>query len=116
MKFFLFIKSAPAYVEYHSYIISTLRALVKKNHHISAVFFSDAGASLASKKYALASVQKQIQDMYLALKKDFGAELLCCGQAFRALGLEPDDVHEEFTLSGNLELTQYFCECEVLQF
>lgn len=116
MDFLIFIKSAPAYADYHAYIVETVRALCIKNHKIRAVFFSDAGACIASKNYTLSSVQKQIQDMYQALKKDYGIELLCCGQAFRSLGLLPKDLHEDFTLSGNLELSQYFCACEVVQF
>ena len=115
MKFFVVVRTAPAYVPYHSYVASTLKSLVNKGHGLTAVFFTDGGASLASAMHAAGTNAKNIQDMYLALKSG-EMPFLCCGQAFRALGLAEEDLHEEFALSGNLELTQCFCAYKTLEF
>lgn len=115
MKYFVVIRTAPKNLELHTYIKDTLEALLDLGSEIAAVFFTEQGASIASKNFAQNSVEAQIQRAYLSLK-DRGVELLCCGGAFRGLGLRNEDIQEGIALAGNLELSQLFAQYQALEF
>ncbi len=115
MKYFVVIRTAPKNLELHSYIRDTLEALLDLGSEIAAVFFTEQGASIASRNFAGNSVEARIQQGYMTLKQR-GVELLCCGGAFRGLGMSNDDVQDGIALAGNLELAQLFAQYQALEF
>lgn len=115
MKYFVVIRTAPKNLELHSYIRETLEALLDLGSEIVAVFFTEQGASTASKNFGKNSVEYQIQQGYMSLKER-GVELLCCGGAFRGLGMRNEDVQDGIVLAGNLELSQLFAQYQALEF
>lgn len=115
MKYVIVIRSAPANLDLHLFFADTLDSLLASDQEIAALFFTDSAASCLSKNHQLNSVQAKIQHRYLQFSS-FGIPILCCGQAFRAQGLKAEDLVSEAEFSGNLELTQFFCNCAVLEF
>ena len=82
---------------------------------VVSIFFTEQAASIASKNFPMNSSEYKIQQAYMSLK-DKGVELLCCGGAFRGLGLKNEDVQEGIALAGNLELSQLFAQYQALEF
>ena len=115
MKYFVVIRTAPKNLELHNYIKETLEALMELGSEVICVFFTEQAASIASKNFPMNSTEYQIQQTYLSLKNK-GVELLCCGGAFRGLGLKNEDAHDGIELAGNLELSQLFAQYQVLEF
>lgn len=115
MKYFVVIRTAPKNLELHTYIRETLEALLDLGSEIVAVFFTEQGASIASKNFAKNSVEARIQQSYMTLRQR-GIDLLCCGGAFRGLGMSNEDVVDGISLAGNLELSQLFAQYQALEF
>ncbi len=115
MKYVIVIRSAPANLDLHLFFADTLDALLASDQEIAALFFTDAAASCLSKNHQANTVQSKILQRYLQFAQS-GIPLLCCGQAFRAQGLKADSLISEAKLSGNLELTQFFSCCAMLEF
>lgn len=73
---------------------------LSKKARILSIFFTSESVKLATKK-ADASLQKEL----VLLSKKANFNLLVCGRAFDLHDFKQDDLAEDFTLSGNMELS-----------
>ncbi len=115
VNYVIVIRSAPTNLDLHLFFANTLDSLLAADQKIAALFFTGSAASCLSKNHQINSVQAKIQHRYLQFAP-LGIPILCCGQAFRAHGLKAEDLVSKAEFSGNLELTQFFCNCTVLEF
>lgn len=102
MKYVFVIKQSSHACKLHHVAVELLKKLKSDSHQVEAVIFTDNAAALAAPALStdeLANIQMQ----YLKACQDLNSQLLVCGRAYRALGLNSDSCHEGFTVSGNVE-------------
>ncbi len=107
MTFLLLVTRSPKLPSVHSYVLALIEAIYAQGHSLRAVYFTAAAAGCAAQDGC-----PELSAAYVKSAKTFSFPLLCCGRAFRNLGLEPEALNEGFELSGNLELTVMLQECD----
>lgn len=112
MQILIVIKTAPASLEYHTYVCKTVTALIDKGAQVAALFFTGAGAVICTARHQPSAVPGQVRDAYLKLRNETGVPLFCCGGAFRNAGFMAEDLEMGFDLSGNAELSELFDYCD----
>lgn len=108
MKLLVVVRLSPNNKQLHELVVSALKNIIDKGDLISSVFFTDDSVGIAQKDADRNVNFKEIQQKYIELLEKASIKLLVCGKAFRDKGYDVADIHPQFILSGNSELTADF--------
>lgn len=101
-------RQTPTAFEVQKTLIETLKEFLKNDENkVVAVFFTEKAVSIASRDVKQIEALKEVQDKYRKFSQDYKVDLLVCGRAYMEAGLNKECVQDDFTLSGNMELSLF---------
>lgn len=114
----LFVVTSPAsFAAVHQYAVALIKECKRKQHEISAVFFTAQSVVLLSKNHEETSGYGELRTAYIRACKDVRTDILCCGQAIRNCGFAYGDLDGSVKIAGNMELSVQIAQADlVLEF
>lgn len=101
-------RQTPTALDVHKTLLETLKDFLKNDDNkVVAIFFTEKAVSIASSHVNQMEDLKAVQEEYRKFSKEYKVDLLVCGRAYMEAGLNKDHIDDDFSLSGNMELSLF---------